>query len=33
MLLRKVSLQEVEDVVMGMPNGKARGPDGFSIDF
>lgn len=33
MLLRKVSLQEVEDVVMGMSNGKALGPDGFTIDF
>jgi len=33
MLLRKVSLQEVEEVVMGMPNGKASGPDDFTIDF
>ena len=31
MLLSKVSIQEVEDVVMGMPNGKAPGLDGFTI--
>jgi len=33
MIQRKVSLKEVEDVVMGMPNDKALGPDGFTIDF
>ena len=32
-LLRKFSLQEVEDVVMGIPNGKELGLDGFTIDF
>jgi len=33
MLLRKVSMQEVEEVVTTMSNGKALGLDGFTIDF
>lgn len=33
LLLMIVSLQEVEDVVMGMPNRKAPRPYGFTIDF
>ena len=33
MLIRKVSLQEVEDMIMGMHNGKSPGLNGFTIDF
>jgi len=33
MLLQEASMQEVEEAVMSMPNGKALGPDGFTIDF
>jgi len=33
MLLRKVMMQEVEEVVISIPNGKACGPYGFTIDF
>jgi len=33
MLMRKVSLEEVEEVVMHMPNGKSPRLDGFTIDF
>lgn len=33
MLVRKVSLQEVEEVVMNMPTGKVPFPDGFTIEF
>lgn len=32
-LLRKISLEEVEEAVRSMPNDKAPGPDGFTIFF
>lgn len=32
-LTREISLEEVEEAVKEMPNGKAPGPDGFTIDF
>eukprot|EP00253_Pinus_taeda_P007220 PITA_07220 len=32
-LLREVSMEEVEEVVKSMPNNKALGPDGFTINF
>eukprot|EP00253_Pinus_taeda_P036718 PITA_36718 len=32
-LNRAITLEEVEEVVKDMPNGKALGPDGFAIDF
>lgn len=31
--LRKVSMEEVEEAVKDMPNDKAPGPDGFTINF
>jgi len=33
MIMRKVELQDIEEVVMSMPNGKAPEPNGFTIDF
>jgi len=32
-LNREISLEEVEEAVKEMPNGKAPGSDGFTIDF
>ena len=32
-LLREISLQEVEEVVMNMPRNKAPGPDCFTAEF
>eukprot|EP00253_Pinus_taeda_P029908 PITA_29908 len=32
-LNRAITLEEVEEAVKEMPNGKALGPDGFTIDF
>lgn len=32
-LLRKISMEEVEEAVHDMPNDKAPGPDGFTINF
>eukprot|EP00253_Pinus_taeda_P020055 PITA_20055 len=32
-LLREVSMEEVEEAVKSMPNDKAPGPDGFTINF
>lgn len=32
-LRRKVSLEEVEEAIKSMPNDKAPGPDGFTINF
>eukprot|EP00253_Pinus_taeda_P033709 PITA_33709 len=32
-LTREISLEEVEEVVKNMPNDKAPGPDGFTINF
>eukprot|EP00253_Pinus_taeda_P034305 PITA_34305 len=32
-LTREISLEEVEEVVKDMPNDKAPGPDGFTINF
>lgn len=32
-LRRKISLEEVEEAVRSMPNDKAPGPDGFTINF
>ena len=32
-LMRPISLEELEEVVFGMPNGKAPGPDGFLVEF
>lgn len=32
-LLRKVSLEEVDEAIKSMPNDKAPGPDGFTINF
>lgn len=32
-LTREISLEEVEEAVKNMPNDKAPGPDGFTINF
>jgi len=32
-LMRPISLEELEEVVFGMPKGKAPGPDGFPVEF
>lgn len=32
-LLREISMEEVEEEVKDMPNDKAPGPDGFTINF
>ena len=32
-LLKEISMEEVEEVVKSMPNDKAPGPDGFTINF
>ena len=32
-LLRPISLEELEEVVFGMPKGKAPGPDDFPIEL
>lgn len=33
MLLKRITIEEVEEAIQSMPNGKAPGPDGFTIDF
>lgn len=33
MLLREVTMQEVEEVIMSMLNGESHGHDAFTIDF
>lgn len=33
MLLKNITMEELEEAVQTMPNGKAPGPDGFTIDF
>lgn len=32
-LMRSISLEELEEVVFGMPKGKAPSPDGYPVEF